>query len=143
MHSASKAELVAHLNRLREHGDTMSMLFMTVRTTSDGMVAGVIPGVSLVLDFAHGPRRGLIDSFRFSRFCRNLRLRSSWETWGKEKVSRAFLGMDAELGAASIDDCFAAMFGHRGAFAIDFRPFGWQPSNNKLQRTRGGSFGEQ
>jgi hypothetical protein len=126
------------LNHLREHGDTMSMLFMTVRTTSDGMVAGVVPGVSLVLDFLHGPRRGLINSFRFGRFCRGRRLRSSWETWGSEKVSRAFLGMNAELGAASIDECFAAMFGQRGAFAIDFRSFGWQLSNTSLERTREG-----
>jgi hypothetical protein len=131
VHSASKAELVGYLEALRERGDAMSMLFMTVRTTSHGMIAGVIPGRSLVLDYVHGPWRSLRDSIRFSLFCRSRKLQSTWETWGKEKVSRCLLGQDSENAADTIDACFDRMFDQRGPYAIDFRPFGWRSSNSQ------------
>lgn len=69
LHSASKTELVENLRGLLERGDSMSMLFMTVRTTSYGLIAGVLPE-ELVLDFAHGKWRGFFEPSRFRTFCR-------------------------------------------------------------------------
>ena len=137
MHATSRAELVEYLGALRDRGDVMSMLFMTVRASNHGMIAGVAAG-GLALDYLHGPSRSLIESIRFGIFCRSRKLRSVWETWGEEKVSRGFLGTNVESAADTIDACFGRMFGHRGPFAVDFRPFGWQPSNTSLERTREG-----
>ena len=125
MHAASRTELIDFLGALRDRSDRMSMLFMTVRTTNHGMIAGVVPN-SLALDYVHGPSRSMIESIRFGLFCRSRKLRSTWETWGKEKVSRGFLGTDLERAADTIDACFNRMFGHSGPYAIDFRPFGWR-----------------
>jgi hypothetical protein len=40
MNSAARSELIAKLDQLLEHGDSMSMLIMTVRNTSKGLIAG-------------------------------------------------------------------------------------------------------
>ena len=113
----------------------MSMLFMTVRTTSCAMIAGVVPD-SVVLDFAHGTWRGFFEPRRFRVFCRVHQLKLSKETWGREKVSRALLGSDPTRAAGIIDACFGHMFNQRGQYAVDYRYVGWQPSNNSLERTR-------
>lgn len=133
VHSESRAELVGYLSALRERGNDLSMLFMTVRTTNHGMIAGVVPG-SLVLDLVHGPSRSLVASLRFSLFCRGRGLRSSWEAWGSEKVSRGFLGLDVASAADTIDACFERMFGDSGPYAVDFRAFGWKPADTSLEQ---------
>jgi hypothetical protein len=136
VHSASRAELIENLGALLERGNSMSMLFMTVRSTSCGMIASVVPE-ELVLDIAHGTWRGFFEPRRFRNFCGTQQLKCSKETWGREKVSRAYLGRDPSRAAKIIDACFGHMFNQRGSFAIDFRYVGWQRSNTSLERTRG------
>jgi hypothetical protein len=113
----------------------MSMLFMTVRTTSCGLIAGVVQE-GLVLDFAHGTWRGFFEPRRFRIFCEAHQLKLTKETWGREKVSRAYLGTDPTRAAKIIDACFDHMFNQRGPYAVDYRYVGWQPPNTSLERTR-------
>ena len=121
---------------------------MTVATTSDGMVAGVVDG-KLSLDYV---RAGWLDFFRsksFLNFCAKNRLTVDKVDWGRERVYRASLGKDIQGAADMVDRCFAEVFGHGGPFRIEFRPFGWTPtaqespevgevasSNNSLERPR-------
>ena len=99
------------------------------------MIAGVV-SESLVLDFAHGTWRGFFEPRRFRAYCRAHQLKLSKETWGREKVSRAYLGRDPTRAANLIDACFGHMFKKRGPFSVDYRYVGWQPSNTSLERTR-------
>lgn len=111
---------------MQEHGNTMSMLFMTVKTTTDGMLAGVVDR-ELKLDY---PRAGFWDfarSSRFLAFCHRTNLLVTKECWGKERVYRASIGSDIPKAIEIIPECFEEVYGHSGSFALKLQGYGWQP----------------
>lgn len=110
----------------------MSMLIMTVRNTSNGLIAGIVGDV-FSLDY---PRAGWLDIFRtrsFESFCKQHGFSTRREKWGNERVIRAAIGSRAEDAADTIDACFSAVYGESGPFSLELRGFGWQPSNNSLE----------
>ena len=110
----------------------MSMLFMTVRTTSNGLIATVEDGTFQLVY----PIAGWLDFLganRFKAFCKKRGLATRKDNWGKERVIRAAIGSDAVAAVDEIDACFAAVFGESGGFGLELRGLGWQPSNNSLE----------
>jgi hypothetical protein len=127
MHPTSREVLAGHLRDLQDHGTTMNILFMTVRTTSDGLLAGIADSI-FKLDY---PRAGLLDfrrTNRFVSFCKARGLPLSKQRWGKERIYRASIGTDIDQALELIDECFDWVYDHKGPFAADFRPFGWSPA---------------
>lgn len=127
MNPSARSELIGELEHMQRHGNTMSMLVMTVRNTSNGLIAGITAGV-FSLDY---PRAGWLDFARarkFASFCKQRGFLMRKEKWGSERVIRAAIGASAADAAESIDACFAAVYGERGAFGLELRGFGWQPS---------------
>ncbi len=135
MHPSSRDELVENLTHLREHGNNVTLLFVTVQTTSDGLIAGVDEKGSLQL---HYPQGGLFDFRRvrsFLSFCRSSGLSWRKQRWGKERMYSTDLGYDPDRGAELFDCCFATVYGHSGSYAVKFMGIGWQPSNNSFKPT--------
>ena len=131
MNSSARSDLVRELEHLRQHGTSMSMLVITVRNTSNGLLAGIC-GNMLSLDY---PVAGWLDFVRtrnFKSFCNQRGFVTRKERWGKERVIRATIGSNVEQVADAIDACFEAVYGESGAFGLELRGFGWQPSNNGL-----------
>jgi hypothetical protein len=132
MNNAARIDLIGQIEHLREHGDRMSMLVVTVRNTSNGLLVGIRNG-QISLDY---PKAGWLDVARarkFRSFCKASGFATRRETWGKERVLRANIGVDASRAADTIDACFSAVYGESGPFGLDLRGFGWQPSNNSLE----------
>ena len=128
MHPSSKVQLSEQLKHMQELGTTMSMLFMTVRTTRDGMLAGVVER-ELKLDY---PRAGFMDfarAGRFLTFCKRNNLNVTKERWGRERVFRASIGFGISKAVELISQCFHEVYGHSGPFALDLQGYGWQPLN--------------
>jgi hypothetical protein len=131
MNASARSDLIRELEHLRQHGTSMSMLAMTVRNTSNGLLAG-INGDMLSLDY---PIAGWLDFVRtrnFKSFCSRWRFVTQKVRWGKERVLRAAIGTDVAQAADAIDACFLAVYGESGAFGLELRGFGWQPSNSDL-----------
>jgi len=108
MNSAARSELIKQLEHLKENGDRMSMLVMTVRNTSNGLLAG-ITDEGLSLDY---PKAGWLDfarSNRFKSFCKSHGFAIKRIKWGKERVIRANIGTDIGRAADAIDACFNAL----------------------------------
>lgn len=127
MNPSARSELIGELEHMQRHGNTMSMLIMTVRNTSNGLIAGIAEGV-FSLDY---PRAGWLDFTRaskFASFCKQRGFLTRKERWGSERVIRAAIGASAGDAAEVIEACFAAVYGERGAFGLELRGFGWQPS---------------
>jgi len=132
MNSSARSDLVRELGHLRHHGNSMSMLVMTVRNTSSGLLAG-INGDVFSLDY---PIAGWLDFVRtrdFKLFCSQRGFLTRKVRWGKERVIRAAIGSNVAQAADVIDACFLAVYGESGAFGLELRGFGWQPSNNSLE----------
>lgn len=101
------------------------MLVMTVRNTSNGLLAGVVDD-AFSLDY---PIAGWLDwvrTRRFRSFCKQRGFVTRREHWGKERIIRARIGSSATAAADAIDACFSAVYGEIGSFGLDLRGFGWQ-----------------
>lgn len=132
MNPSARSELINELEHMHKHGTSMSMLVMTVRNTSNGLIAG-IDGDVFSLDY---PKAGWLDlnrARRFASFCKQRGFRTRKEKWGSERVIRAAIGSNPADAAESIDACFSAVYGESGAFGLELRGFGWLPSNNSLE----------
>jgi len=132
MNSGARSDLVRELEHLLQHGTSMSMLVMTVRNTSNGLLAGISDNV-LSLDY---PIAGWLDFVRtrnFKSFCTQRGFVTRKVRWGKERVIRTAIGSNVEQAADTICACFGAVYGESGAFGLELRGFGWQPSNNSLE----------
>jgi hypothetical protein len=127
--------LKSYLQELKAHGGSGDMLLMTVSTTNDTLAANRTPS-DLTVDYLHGQSSSLYSSLRFKLLFRQKGFRTSLERWGRERVSRAHVGLDVDRAADLFDFVFGRMFGHFGPYALQFRPFGWTPSNNSLERSR-------
>jgi hypothetical protein len=126
MNNAARSDLLLALEHMQQHGDHMSMLVITVRGTSDGLLAG-IKEKGFSLDY---PRVGWLDfvrAHRFASFCRRRGLSLRTERWGKERVSRAAIGSITVDAVQTIDECLTAVYHHSGPFGLELRGFGWQP----------------
>jgi hypothetical protein len=127
MNLSARSELIGELEHMQRHGNTLSMLVMTVRNTSNGLIAGITAGV-FSLDY---PRAGWLDfarARRFVSFCKQRGFLTRQEKWGSERVIRAAIGTNAVDAAEAIDACFCAVYNESGAFGLELRGFGWQSS---------------
>lgn len=130
MNSSARSDLIRELEHLLEHGTSMSMLVMTVRNTSNGLIAG-LDGEALSLDYVIAGWLDFPRTRRFKSFCSQRGLLTQRVRWGKERVVRAAIGKNVEQAADAIDACFSAVFDESGPFGLDLRGFGWQPSNRE------------
>ena len=128
VHPKSKEELIAELRQMREVGTTLSMLVMTVKTTSHGMLAGVVDG-DLKLDYPRAGWLDIVSPYRFLSFCHRHNLSVTKERWGKERIYRTSIGTDPITASSIIDKCFEQVFHHSGSYGLELRYFGWQSSN--------------
>jgi hypothetical protein len=131
MNSRARSDLIGELEHIQQHGTSMSMLIMTVRSTSNGLIAG-IDGDVFSLDY---PKAGWLDFIRtkrFESFCKQRGFQTRQQRWGKERVIRAAIGTNAAQAATTIDACFSVVYGESGEFGLELRGFGWQPSDNSL-----------
>jgi hypothetical protein len=127
MNPNARSELIGELEHMQRHGNTLSMLVMTVRNTSNGLIAGIAAGV-FSLDYARAGWLDFARARRFVSFCKQRGFLTRQEKWGSERVIRAAIGTDAADAADAIDACFAVVYGERGAFGLALRGFGWQPT---------------
>jgi hypothetical protein len=108
------------------------MLYITVRTTSDGLIAGVGDGRQIVMQY---PRAGIFDFVRtrlFARFCSAKGLECIQLKWGRERILSAPLGSDPASAADVIDECIGAVFAHDGPFAVDLNGFDWKSAKDLM-----------
>lgn len=98
------------LEYLQQHGTSMSMLFVTARNTSCGMVAGIDEG-TFTLDYVKARWIDFLGPKRFRAFCEARALQTENHRWGKERVVRALIGTDVSKAADTIDGCFDAVYG--------------------------------
>jgi hypothetical protein len=112
---------------MQQHGGQMLMLVMTVRGTSDGLLAG-IKGKVFSLDYPHAGWLDFLRAHGFASFCKSKGFQLRNETWGKERVSRAAIGSVVADAIQTIDECFSAVYDQSGPFGLDLRGIGWQPS---------------
>jgi len=138
MNSAARSDLTEHLEHLKEHGNSMSMLFITVRNTSNGLLAG-ITDEGLSLDYAKAGWMDLSRTSRFKSFCKSRGFALRSVKWGKNRVFRANIGLDVGRAVNVIDECFNVVYGEAGSFGLELRGFGWQPSDDALKATRASS----
>jgi hypothetical protein len=127
MHPKSKEELITQLRQMRELGTTLDMLTMTVKTTSHGMIAGVVDR-ELKLDYPHAGWLDIIRLYRFLSFCRCHNLSVTKERWGRERIYRTSIGTDPVAASSIIDKCFKQVFNHSGPYGLELRHLGWQSS---------------
>lgn len=130
MNPSARSDLIRELEHLLEHGTSMSMLVMTVRNTSNGLLAGLNGGV-LSLDYVMAGWLDFPRTRKFKSFCSQRGFLTQRVRWGKERVVRAAIGRDVERAADAIDACFSAVFGESGSFGLELRGFGWQPSSGE------------
>ncbi|GFE79979.1 hypothetical protein GCM10011487_19790 [Steroidobacter agaridevorans] len=124
MHEVSRRELIGELAYMQQHGTSLSMLIITVRNTSNGLLAGIVGGV-FSLDY---PIAGWLDfrrTQRFNAFCKRQGFSTCRQKWGSERVIRAEIGMNPASAADAIDACFSAVFMESGSFGLVLRQFGW------------------
>lgn len=130
MNESARSELIGELEHMQQHGSSISMLVMTVRNTSNGLLAGVVGNV-FSLDY---PIAGWLDfarTRRFRSFCKQGGFAIRRERWGRERVIRAGVGSSATRAAEAIDACFTAVYGEQGSFGLELRGFGWRSSNKQ------------
>jgi hypothetical protein len=132
MNSSARTDLVRELEYLQQHGTTMSMLFVTARGTSCGVVAGINDG-AFTLDYVKAGWLEFLGPRRFKSFCKAQGLSTERQRWGKERVVRARIGSDVAKATDIIDGCFGAVFGISGPFGLLLNGYGWRPSNNRLE----------
>jgi hypothetical protein len=125
MNLEARAELLRALDYLQQHGSPSSMLVMTVRTTSNGLLAGIEDG-EFRLDYARAGWLDVIRTHRFASFCRTKGITVCRVRWGKERISRAAIGRVPSAAADVIDGCFAAVYGETGPFGLELRTFDWR-----------------
>lgn len=128
MNSTARSELIAQLDHLLNHGDSMSMLVITVRNTSNGILAG-LRNDSISLDYPKAGWLDIVRTRRFKTFCKSRGFEMQRARWGKERVIRANIGSDSGRAADTVDACFNVVYDESGPFALELRGFGWQPSN--------------
>lgn len=131
MNNVALTELVKELEHLLLNGTDMSMLVMTVKNSSNGLLAGKC-GSELCLDY---PKSGWLDIFRSNRFlsfCKRNNFAVNRVKWGSEHVIRAGIGSNPANAANTIDSCFTAVYGESGPFGLKISGIGWEPSNKAL-----------
>jgi hypothetical protein len=131
MNESARSELIGELEHMRQHGSRMSMLVMTVRNTSNGLLAGLADD-AFTLNY---PVAGWLDFFRtrrFRSFCKRRGFAALRERWGGERVVRACIGSSVAGAVEAIDACFTAVYGDTGPFGLEIRGFGWQSSDKSL-----------
>jgi hypothetical protein len=126
MNSTARSELIAQLDHLLEKGDSMSMLVITVRNTSNGILAGLRSGL-ISLDYPKAGWLDIVRTCRFKAFCKSRGFEMQCTRWGREQVIRANIGSDSRQAADIIDACFGVVHGECGQFGLELRGFGWQP----------------
>jgi len=124
--------LTEKLSAMRESGTTMSMLFVTVAGTSDGLIAGLGPSGSLQLQYVRAGLWDIARVGRFKSFCRANELAWKKLQWESEHVFSADVGADPELAADLFDRCIVAVYGHREPYAIELRGMDWQPTSGSV-----------
>jgi hypothetical protein len=132
MNHSARTDLIRELEYLQQHGTAMSMLFVTARSTSCGLVAG-INDTTFTLDYVLSGWLDLLGPRRFKSVCEGRGLPTERQRWGKERVVRASIGSDPTKAADIIDACFGAVFGISGSFGLLLSGFGRRPSNNSLE----------
>jgi hypothetical protein len=132
MNESARSDLIVELEHMQQHGSRMSMLVMTVRNTSNGLLAG-FAGDAFSLDYPIAGWLDFLRTRRFRSFCEQHGFAARRERWGRERVVRANIGSSAADAAEAIDACFAAVYGESGSFGLELRGFGWQPSNNSSE----------
>ena len=132
MNNVALKELINELEHLLENGNDMSMLVMTVRNTSNGLLAGVCDS-EICLDY---PKSGWLDFLRTNRFlafCKRNNFTVNKVKWGSERVFRAAIGSNSAIAADVIDSCFNAVYGEAGSFGLKLSGIGWEPSNKSFK----------
>jgi hypothetical protein len=132
MNESARSDLIGELEHMQQHGSRLSMLVMTVRNTSNGLLAGIV-GDTFSLDYPIAGWLDILRTRRFRSFCKQRGFDTRRERWGSERVIRAGIGSSVADAAEAIDACFAAVYGENGSFGLELRGFGWQPSNNRLE----------
>jgi hypothetical protein len=133
MNNSARDELIRELEYLQQHGTALSMLFVTARETSCGVVAGIDEG-TFTLDYVQAGWLDLFGPMRFKAFCKAQRLATEKRRWGKERGVRARIGSDTTRATEVIDGCFAAVFGISGQFGLLLNGYGWRASENSRPR---------
>jgi hypothetical protein len=128
----ARADLIRELEYLQQHGTSMSMLFVTARGTSCGLVAGIDEG-TFTLDYVRADWLDFFGPMRFKAFCRSRGLPTERQRWGKERVVRSRIDGNPGVATDVIDAAFKAVFGISGPFGILLNGYGWRPSNNSLE----------
>ncbi|NVJ61913.1 MAG: hypothetical protein HWE27_16095 [Gammaproteobacteria bacterium] len=110
----------------------MSMLVITVRNTSNGILIGLSDG-EISLDYRKAGWLDIVRTRKFKSFCKDGGYQTQRVLWGKERIIRAKIGTESSQAADAIDACFASVFGETGSFSLELRGFGWRPSNNSFE----------
>jgi hypothetical protein len=125
MNNSTREKLIRELQYLQQYGTRLSVLFVTARGTSCGLVVGVDDGAFTVsyvkagwLDFL-GPKN-------FRSFCDARGLRAERERWGKERAIQTRIGADVSKAIDTIDGCFDAVYGISGEFGLLLNGYGWR-----------------
>lgn len=127
MNLSARTELIRELEYLQAQGTSMSMLFVTARDTSCGLVAG-IDATAFTLDYVRAGWLDFSGPRRFKLFCMNRGLPAERQRWGKERVVRSRIGCDPVAATDIIDACFGAVFGISGPFGLLLNGYGWRRS---------------
>ena len=84
MNHSARTELIRELEYLQQHGTTMSMLLVTARSTSFGVVAG-INDATFTLDYVQSGWLDLLGPRRFKSFCEGRGLPTERQRWVKNE----------------------------------------------------------
>jgi hypothetical protein len=129
VHPVSRDKPIEQLNHLRSHAGPSSILFVTVDTTSDGLLAGATAAGDFRLDYVQAGWFDFVRLWRYLSFCKSRKLPVLRERWGNETIFRAQIGQDVGNAADYFDACFRSVYGHAGPYAVTFLGVGWQSPN--------------
>jgi hypothetical protein len=127
MNAAARADLLRALEHMQQHSLPLSMLVITIRTTSKGLLAGM-EGSNFSLDYPHAGWVDVVRTHRFASFCRTKGFPLQKKKWGNERVSSASIGRLALDAVETIDECFTAVYHETGPFGLELRELSWRPS---------------
>jgi hypothetical protein len=128
----ARTDLIRELEYLQQHGTSLSMLFVTARDTSCGLVAGIDDGI-FTLDYVRADWLDFLGPMRFKSFCKSRGFPTERQRWGKERVVRSRITGNPVAATDIIDACFGAVFDISGPFGLLLNGYGWRPSNNSLE----------
>jgi hypothetical protein len=125
MNNSAREELIRELQYLQQHGTKLSMLFVTARGTSCGLVVGIYDG-AFTLSYVRAGWLDFLGPKSFRSFCESRGLRAERERWGKERVMHTQTGADVSKAIDTIDGCFGAVYGISGEFGLLLNGYGWR-----------------